>query len=632
MKRRKRYIVVRFHNISEEKGEDYYRNMLMLYYPFRDESKDLNNSGDGSFFGKYQMVQDHVKKIEPLFSKDTTEFNNACDNRANCDIVEEWSFLGPNTAFLQAEQERHGHIVERAIHEEQSRNIDIEGEDLEENHTKALFTKEVDKTLLSNEEYNTMITSLNSKQHQFMEHHRHWLRKVSTALQNNSTIPQFNIFLSGPGGVGKSHIIKLVHHETSVLKQKSSNFQPNDIVVLLTAFTGTAAFEIDGMTIHSALGFTPNKDYVPLSSNKLNTIRMFLSKLLVLIIDEVSMVGSDFLYKIHRRLVEIKGVEAPFGGVSVLAVGDLFQLPPVCQGQVFDDPSIPLARLEGSMWKSQFSLFELTQSMRQKDDIGFSELLGRVRLGKCSKTDYDVLMSRNIEDTDHLANVLHVFSTNRAVDQHNHKMLKDKISSIFSFTSVDKAKDSESGLIKFNFSKCKQSETGNLRELLEVGVGARVMLTVNVDVSDGLVNGVCGTVVGFDNDSSANVKIIFVQFDNPCVGRRKRLSVFPGAVAIERKEVSFSVKYGKRVIGYRLQFPLNLAWACTIHKVQGKTMDKIVVSMKEGNFMAGQAYVAFSRVKKLQGLYLVGFTSKSIRVNDAAICEMERLSNGRSIQ
>ena len=635
MKRRKRYIVVRFHRISEEKGENYYRNMLMLYYPFRDESNDLNNT-DGSFFGKYQTVKIQVKNVESLFTKSATEYNNALESEANSDSVDEWNLLGPNTGFQQAEQERHGYVIERDLHEEQSRNIDIEGEDQEQNHSKALYTKEVDKALLTNAEYKKMTSSLNLKQKQFMEHYRHWLRAVCEALHNNDTIPQFNIFLSGPGGVGKSHIIKLVHHETSVLKQKICIFQPNNIIILLTAFTGTAAFEINGMTLHSALGFTTStKDYVSLSCNKLNTIRLFLSNLLVLIIDEISMVGSDFLYKVHRRLVEIKGCEAPFGGVSILAVGDLFQLPPVCQGQIFDEPSIPLARLEGSMWKSKFFFFELTESMRQRDDLCFSELLGRVRIGTCTSEDYDVLMSRNIEVTDHLADVLHVFCTNKAVDQHNCKMLKDKVSSVFTFQSVDKARVSEAGLINFNFSNLKQNDTGGLRELVEVGAGDRVMLTINVDVADGLVNGVCGTVVGFDSEIVADIKIIFIQFDNPRVGRQSRQnrsSIFPDAVVVERKEVSFSVKRGKPITRYRYQFPLTLAWACTIHKVQGKTLDKIVVSMREGRFMAGQAYVAFSRVKKLQGLYLVGFTKNCIKVNEAAINEMKRLCNDRSIQ
>jgi hypothetical protein len=128
----------------------------------------------------------------------------------------------------------------------------------------------------------------------------------------------------------ESHIIKLVHYETmKLLKSLSGHFEPDDLPVLLTAFTGTAAFGIEGMTLHSALriscGPGSNKQYQPASSDKLNTLRSRLRKLKLLIIDEVSMVGTDLLYHIHRRLQDIMGRTDPdsrFGNISILAVGD----------------------------------------------------------------------------------------------------------------------------------------------------------------------------------------------------------------------------------------------------------------------------------------------------------------------
>ena len=99
MNRRIRYTVVRFHRVSEDKGEDYYRNLLMLYCPFRDEFTDLCDS-NGSFLGKYLMVQDNVKQIECLFSKNAVQYENAFQNCEN-DRVDDWNILGPNTGLCK---------------------------------------------------------------------------------------------------------------------------------------------------------------------------------------------------------------------------------------------------------------------------------------------------------------------------------------------------------------------------------------------------------------------------------------------------------------------------------------------------------------------------------------------------
>lgn len=183
--------------------------------------------------------------------------------------------------------------------------------------------------------------------------------------------------------MGKSHVIKLVHYEMmKLLKPLSGHFEPDELPVLLTAFTGTAAFGIEGMTLHSSLGFScspkSKKEYQPASSEKLNTLRSRLGKLKLLIIDEVSMVRADLLYHIHRRLQDICGNSDPdsrFGGVSMLAVGDLFQLQPVGQNHVFATPSDSYARLHGSLWEENIQMLELTESMRQKDDRQFAQLL-----------------------------------------------------------------------------------------------------------------------------------------------------------------------------------------------------------------------------------------------------------------
>ena len=154
-----------------------------------------------------------------------------------------------------------------------------------------------------------------------------------------------------------------------------------------------------------------------------------------------------------------------------------------------------------------------------------------------------------------------------------------------------------------------KAQTGGLIGELHLAVGAKVMLTVNIDVSDGLKNGARGTVETIIKTSTNNeVMLVLVRFDHPRVGttatvqsQYRHQHQHPGAVPVSRHEAVFNVGRKKTVEVSRRQFPLVLAWATTIHKVQGLTLDQIVVDMKRHAFSTSQAYVAFSRVKRLKG-------------------------------
>ena len=154
-----------------------------------------------------------------------------------------------------------------------------------------------------------------------------------------------------------NHIIKLIYSDTLKFLRLSGAFEPDDVIVLLTAPTGVAAFNINGMTLHPAflLGTSKFTGFQPLSHDRLNTLRSKLSKLTLVIIDEVSMVWSNMLLEIHKRLQQIKGVsdDVSFGCVSILAVGDLYQLPPVAQAPLFSTvilmPSYIVLALYGLM-------------------------------------------------------------------------------------------------------------------------------------------------------------------------------------------------------------------------------------------------------------------------------------------
>ena len=250
------------------------------------------------------------------------------------------------------------------------------------------FEGAANKDIIPPEEYRSLIKGLNKRQRQIVTYHRKWCKEAVLALKEGKNIKPYHIFVSGPGGVGKSHIIRIIQSDTIILLKLSGVFEPDEVIILLTAPTGVAAFNIGGMTLHSALMLGCNKygNYQSLSHDKINTLRTRLSKLKLLIIDEVSMLGSSMLLDIHKRLNEIlvQPHDVLFGNISLLAVGDLYQLPPVGQPPVFSTMSrYTLASLygSGSLWREHFKMLELDEIMRQRGDVEFVELLGRVRSG-----------------------------------------------------------------------------------------------------------------------------------------------------------------------------------------------------------------------------------------------------------
>ncbi|XP_078619175.1 uncharacterized protein LOC144886422 [Branchiostoma floridae x Branchiostoma japonicum] len=573
MKRRRQYCIIRFHKEKKD-AEERYRNLLMLYYPWRDEEVDLK-AGYPSYKGHYEHVINTVRTNEAMFSINADAIDAAYDDLLHNGPPEDiWDSVAPNVEFEQAEQLAEGITVEREMSDEdQHENIDLAPQSTS-NHSQELharFTAELNKVRMDSQEYRTMMRSLNSKQMEVLRFHRKWCKDTIIALKHGQPAPQYTAFLSGPGGVGKSHIIKLVHHETLRLLTPLSGryFDPNDLPVILTAYTGTAAFGINGMTLHSAFslscGLKKNKDYQPLSSDKLNTLRSRLGKLKLLIVDEVSMVGADLLYHLHRRLQDICGSSNPdsrFGGVSILAVGDLFQLQPVRQNHVFSLPSDNYAKLHGSLWEENFRMVELTESMRQKEDQDFANLLMRVRDATCTEEDINVLKSRVICKTDpsYPSEALHVFRTNKEVDEHNMSHLNKLSNMVFHIKAIDSKKD----ILTNTTTVAIPPKQSGLREILSIATGSRVMVTTNIDVSDGLVNGSLGTVIAIDN-TGLEVHTILVRFDSDNAGKQtisnsQYKQTYPDAVPIKKQTVQFSINTnGQSVQAQRTQFPLSLS-------------------------------------------------------------------------
>ena len=633
MSKRRQQAVIRFRKYNKDtEPSNWYRAKLMLYYPWFDEHSDLLG-GHLTYEAHYRHVSDTVLTNEAKYTQESVD---------ELDVDEEgppehlWNSIAPSTEEhrLQSVAEGSEQLTEVSQQDLQdNQNI------LSQSSLHVRFESSANRPEMPPEQYRQYMRELNDEQRSIVMFHRDWCKKAVLALKANQPVEPYHVFLSGPGGVGKSHVIKLIHSDSLKVLKLSGTFEPDDVIVLLTAPTGVAAFNIDGMTLHSAflLGRSKYSGFQPLSHDRLNTLRTKLSRLMLLIVDEVSMVGANMLLEIHRRLQQIKGVsnDTVFGNVSILAVGDLYQLPPVGQAPLFNTVSDCYAQLcgSGSLWVDHFLMHELIQVMRQRGDQAFSELLCRVRTNTCTADDVEILKSREIaaDSPNYPTQALHVYRLNADVDQRNTDMLDSLApqSAQFAIKAIDSVAGQTNHLSLTSLSN-KRSDTGGLHGTLKLAVGARVMLTTNVDVSDGLVNGARGEVVHIVTNNSNNVTSILVKFDNSRVGLKAiqtspHRTRFANAVPLSKNEVVFFAK-GKRGSEIkRLQFPLTLAWATTIHKVQGLTLDEIVVDMEGNRFSPGQAYVALSRVKTLAGLHILHFNPKAIKKSIDVENEMVRL-------
>ena len=594
------------------------------------------------FRSHYEDMSNDILANERKYSQNAALIGDAMDDLHEHGPPEHaWDQVAPGTAEQDARHRAEGVEEERSIEQE---DLDANARLFQQQQASTpllrRFTAETNRELLSPEEYRAAIRGLNSKQRQVIMFHRAWCKSAVKALRKGEPVNPYRVFVSGPGGVGKSHVISIIRSDTVKLLRLSGILQPEDVIALLTAPTGSAAFNIVGMTLHSGLLLGTSKiSSAPLTQDKLNTLRLKLSNLHLLIIDEVSMVGSNMLLQIHKRLQQLKGSkdDTTFGNISILAVGDLYQLQPVAQPYVFDQVSDMYARLHksGSLWTDEFVMVELDEIMRQRGDQQFAQLLCRVRKAECTDEDLDLLKSRALEDSDqeYPHDSLHVYRLNKDVDCYNISKLnrlapEDQQVVIH---AIDCTKDKHTRQLDMTMPKSKAS-TGGLVGELHLAVGAKVMLTVNIDVSDGLVNGARGTVEAIISTEN-QVTLVLVSFDHERVGvtaisHSHYRSQHPCAVPISRHEAVFNIGRNKAAEVSRRQFPLVLAWA-TIHKVQGLTLDQIVVDMKGQAFNTGQAYVAFSRVKTLQGLFIKNFNPASIKVSASVVSEMERLTSNK---
>lgn len=270
-----------------------------------------------------------------------------------------------------------------------------------------------------------------------MEFFYHVLHSIKTSDK------QLKLFLSGGAGVGKTRVTNALYEALIRYLNRVPGENPDEVKVLKVAPTRKAAFNINGNTIHSAFKIPANRgfNYCTLDRDRLNTIRSHLRKLEVIFIDEISMVGSGMFSFLDLRLQQIMGTQKPFGGTSLITVGDLFQLKPVFDQWIFQNSKNGYTPLASNLWQEHFKMYELSEIMRQKDDKEFAELLNRLREGKHSDKDIETLKGRILKmkptDANYPMNVTHLFSTNLAVDNHSGKIFNKSTNQKAHISAVD---------------------------------------------------------------------------------------------------------------------------------------------------------------------------------------------------
>ena len=391
-----------------------------------------------------------------------------------------------------------------------------------------------------------------------------------------------NIFLTAPGGCGKSFFLNQL---SRVLSDR----------ITLTATTGVAALGINGTTLHSALGLGLGNKPVKNLLQSLNAYKLdFLNRIEILAIDEVSMLSGELLDKCNEFLKLARMDNRPFGGIQVILIGDFCQLPPVDDSEV--KAPVKDFCFYSATWKELNLVgFELTHNFRQQDDPNYAEVLRLLRLGELTQEGYDLIMTRQKDPTE-VDNIPRLYATNREVFDYNNSKLEALGNEIKTFVATYKS--SVPGILKnkdyYDSLVAKMKKSSIAEDILTLCEGARVMLTRNLDLENGLVNGSLGYVDTFCDDGS-----ILVNFDN---GEDRWIKL---------ADTDMHDAEGK-VILTQTQYPLKLAYGLTIHKAQGATLDKVFVDF-DNFFEVNQGYVALSRVKKSSGLYVKNFRTSALR-------------------
>lgn len=426
-----------------------------------------------------------------------------------------------------------------------------------------------------------------------------------------------NLFITGPGGTGKT---KLIHHLVRYMNYMGLKFQ-------VCAMTGCAALLLGckSRTLHSWSGIKLAKGTIDETIRQVIRNKKTVSawkNTNILIVDEVSMMSKKIFELCEKLARIIRKNENPFGGIQVIFTGDFFQLPPV--GDEKDDDTNKLS-FESDKWFQVFTLqnnIQLTTIFRQTDNE-YIKILLEIRKGEISNEGKELLqkyVKRPFNKLDHNGTIpTKLFPIKSKVDYVNTAMFSKLEGEDVVFENIEKkdAKlylDTNKSIEPAILFKCQSltpaemsyeidtmNKTINIEKSLKLKLGALVMCTFNIDLENGVCNGSQGIIVDFKQEiiDCRSISCPVVLFSN---GQKRSITY----------QYYQNEEYPSIIIG---QIPLCLAWALTIHKIQGATLEMADMDLGKSVFEYGQSYVALSRIKSLDGLYISEFHPHRIKAN-----------------
>jgi|UniRef100_A0A6C0BAF2 ATP-dependent DNA helicase PIF1 len=386
-----------------------------------------------------------------------------------------------------------------------------------------------------------------------------------------------NVFLTGPGGTGKSKWIQSVYEHASQEHKK----------IQVCAMTGCAAILLHckANTLHSWAGIGLGVDAKPLNKYAIDRWK----KVQILIVDEVSMLSLSLFERLNELGQTIRKSKRPFGGIQLLFCGDFYQLPPVNESFCFESP----------LWKPMFHCVQLIQNFRQQDDA-FHAILSELRKGKISKKSYTILKERvGLPCPSNITQLVSTRLKADAINTHFYSTLDgaENVYKIEQQEDLDMTEPEQK--IRASFTSPQITyELNHLQKNIQclhsiaLKVGTLVMCTVNMKNTP-ICNGSQGVVTGFSKDTYP-----IVQFKHTTI------------------EITPHTWKSEHIPGVGVsQLPLIYAWAMTIHKSQGSTLTSALIDVGDSIFECGQIYVALSRVTSLEGLFMTEFNPEKIKIN-----------------
>ena len=623
---------VNFNVITHE--EEHFREKLLLFYPFRNLSMlklDCN-----TFKERYEQVQTRVDYEHAIYSKYESEFAGLerVQNREDDDEDNEYmENLAPNAEQLQLDGLEHQREAEQNL-------------PLPERVPSALISRSYHhENEWSENAYHAEVSKLNKKQFQFVS-------EFLFHLKCSQPDKQLLWFLSGGAGVGKTTAVNVLYqavrrHFNSLPGQDHSSLQ-----IVKCAFTGKASHQVQGYTINTLfkMPFGRERKREELKGSKLAELQSKLGNLKVLIVDEISMVDNDMWNDMSYRLRQIKEqMDVAFGGVHVLAVGDLFQLPPVKGRRIWEMGQIEeeTGKVKGhplgtDTWIEEIRLYEFDEIMRQKDEKAWAEFLNRLRESPLTDDDCNYIKEQIIaRDHPIVPDANYITLTNDRCDQINDQWFhlsppdKQYVLKSEDIPSVNAPIPPET--ILYNIENIKKCEVQNLAATLNLALEQEYDFVINLDTTDGLTNGTPCIAKQFQS-TSLKGPIVWVDPQNSRVGKLWRQNhrnlygpeIPSNWLPVLQHAIPLRSKYFTRK-----QFPLRASKARTVDRTQGATLNKIIVDFSDKrNQTAHCHYVAFSRCPSKANVAILGFegfAQSKIRHDEKCISEMHRLRKESNI-